>query len=282
MTAKKIAPPPAIEYPDRRVFVPPTIGEFDTNEVQPPIGKTRADFRQEEFTRAILQHGKYAIWRKAVLCPCFDETSHQAELSCAECDGSGFVYVDPIAIRAHMVSFDKEIKLFEKFGTWQEGNASISVEPKYRLGFRDSIQLKDSLLNFNELLKKGNRRGIRSKLPDGVDSARYRINTMIRLGYQGSSGVEFLAPNEDFRIDENGWIVWLTSGNRRVADGSWLTALYDFHPVYIVVSWPHATRDDVSGRKAKLKNRVISLPIQAMARLDFIVDVNTPAPVTGS
>ena len=180
-----------------------------------------------------------------------------------------------------MAMFDKNTSIFERFGMWMDGATQATVEPKYRLGFRDSLEMRDSVMDFNELLKKGNRRGIRSKLPAGVDSARYRIVSMTRLLFQNAAKtMVYLEDGYHFRIDRNGWIEWLSPGADLVPDGTWLTARYDFHPVYLVMSNPHATRDDVSGFKTDT-NKVISLPIQAAMKLDFLVDVNTPAPVTG-
>jgi len=280
---KKIAPPAPLVKGNRTVRVPPTVGEFDTSEVVPDSNKTRADFREEEFTKAILQHGKHVVWRKAILCVCLSETTGQASLDCDECDSSGYLYIDPLDIQAHMAAFDAETKLFQKFGMWQEGSVSVTVMAKYRLGYRDSIELKDSIMSFNEILKKGNRRGTRSKLPASTDSARYRIAQVTRMAFRTAAGATaFATPGQDFVITEHGWIEWTPVGNARIAAGTLLSVLYDHHPVYIVVSWPHATRDDLSGRKASLKPNVISLPIQAMAKLDFIVDVNTPARTTGT
>lgn len=282
MRVSKIAPPaPRIES-DRIVAVPPTIGPQDTNEAKPPSYKNRANFREEEFTRILEQHGKYVVWRKAILCPCLNEVTGQGALTCTHCDGSGFIYTDPSRIRAHMASFDSKTGIYEKFGMWQEGGCMATVLPKYRLGYRDSIEMEDSLMTFCELLKKGNRRGIRGKLPAGKDSARYRIVNLTSLCFVDDSGAIVNLENKvHFQIDKNGWIEWLSQGNKLVKDGAVLSALYDFHPVFLVISHPHATRDDVSGRKTG-EDRVISLPIQVAMKLDFLVDVNNPvSPVTG-
>jgi len=281
---KRIAPPKPITHADGSLsVVPRTVRDRDTNEVNPNPGKVRADFRDEEFTRILLQHGKFVTWRKALICTCLNEITSQSEINCTECDGSGFFYTSPVEIRAHMAAFDKDTKLFEKFGMWQEGGVSVTCQAKYRLGYRDSLELRDSVMSFAELLKKGNRRGIRGKLPASKDSGRYRIANMTKLLFRDKAKVtQSLVENEDFKIDENGWIEWTGIGNRRVPDNTVLSALYDFHPVFIVVSFPHVVRDDVSGRKVLGKSKAISLPIQAMAKLDFLVDVNTPAPTTGS
>jgi hypothetical protein len=242
-------------------------------------GLTRADFRAEEFLKAIRQHGKYVIWRKALHCPCINVAESQPDINCEQCDGSGFFYVDATRIQAHMVSFDTKTRLFEKIGQWLEGTCSVTVEPQYRLGYRDSLQLRDSIMEFDEILKKGNRRGIRSKLPTGRDSARYRIVSVTRAVVKVSGVVHALEEGRHFRIDR-GWIQWLGEGDSLVPAGTAVSIRYAFHPVWIVVSHPHATRDDTSGRKSTI-DRIISLPVQGAAKLDFLLDINAPVAGTG-
>jgi len=280
MDFPKIKAPTPRVLADRVIEVPPTIGTLDTDE-RPPPDKSRSDFREQDFVRVINQHGKYVVWRKALLCPCLSEKTGQADLACTDCDASGYLYVDPIDIRALMMQFDKSTRIYEKFGLWQEGGVAITVEPKYRLGYRDSIEMKDSIMSFNELLKKGNRRGIRSKLPSGVDSARYRITNLTRMIYREvKTGLTITLENgAHFTVTDDGWIKWTASGNAQVADGTFLSVHYDYHPVFLIESWPHASRDDVIGRKVA-KARVVSLPLQAMGKLDFLTDVN--GPVTGA
>lgn len=272
--AKKIVPPAPRVESDRTVLVPPSIDKYDTSEDKPPRYKTRANFREEEFVRVLDQHGKYVFWKKALLCPCLNEVTGQVQLECHNCNGSGYVYVDKLEIRAHMASFDRKTTIYEKFGLWQEGNVMITVEPKYRLGFRDIIQMRDEIMTFSELLKKGNRRGIRSKLPSGRDSAQFRIVSATHICYLKGEELIHLEEGTHFEVDENGWLAWTTAGNRVVPDGTILSVTYDYCPTYMIVSHPHATRDDVSGRKT-VENKVLSLPLQAAAKLSFLVDSNT-------
>ncbi|MDQ3171500.1 MAG: hypothetical protein M3Q55_15305 [Acidobacteriota bacterium] len=239
-------------------------------------GLTRADFRAEEFLKVIRQHGKYVIWRKALLCPC--QVDDHPAINCEQCDGSGFFYIDAVRIQAHMVSFDAKTRLSEKIGIWLDGSCSVTVEPEYRLGFRDSLQMRDSVMVFDEVLTKGNRRGIRSKLPARRDSARYRIVELTRAVVKISGQMIPLIDGVHYVIDR-GWIHWTLTGDELVATGSAVSVRYTFHPVFIIVSHPHATRDDVSGRKSTV-DRAISLPVQGAAKLDFLLDIN--APVTGT
>lgn len=240
-------------------------------------GLTRADFRAEEFSKAIRQHGKYVVWRKALMCPCA-RNDGQHDINCEQCDGSGFFYVDAARIQAHMVAFDQKTRLFEKMGVLAEGSCTVTVEAENRLGFRDSLQMRDSVMVYDELLVKGSRRGIRSKLPTRRDSARYRIVDLTRAVVKLSGSMVPLNEGEHFNIDR-GWIYWTEAGAALVPDGQTVSVRYTFHPVWIIVSHPHATRDDTSGRKSTI-DRVISLPTQSAAKLDFLLDIN--APVTGT
>jgi hypothetical protein len=247
------------------------------------LDKNRADFRIVEFNRVLLQHGKRVTWRKAMLCPCLNETTGQADLVCKECDGSGYVYVDPLPIKAHMVSFEKNTRLYEKFGLWASGEVSVSVQPNYRLGYRDSIEMTDDLMNFNELIKKGNRvGGKRADLPAHIDAARYRIAQLTKalVMPKDSAGIISLEVGASLRLTDQGLIEWLPAGERLVPDGSYVSVHYDYHPVWIVTSHPHAQRSDVA--LTGLPNEAaVALPLQASAQLDFLAETDRKLPVTG-
>ena len=49
------------------------------------------------------------------------------------------------------------------------------------MGYRDSIELIDDVACFNELLKKGNRKGRLQGLPAGTDAARYRMSAITKV-----------------------------------------------------------------------------------------------------
>ncbi len=95
--------------------IPGTAGDKDPNvelHNSMALRKGRADFRRggEDFRRLIRQKGKFVTWRKALLCPCVQESTGQCDVSCLECDGSGYVYVDPIEIQAIMAAFSKSTR----------------------------------------------------------------------------------------------------------------------------------------------------------------------------
>lgn len=247
------------------------------------LDKTRADFRPQEFDRTILQHGKRLVWRKAMLCPCVREESNQADLNCIDCDGSGFIYVDPLSIQAHMAAFSKNTRIYEKFGLWQSGEVQVTVQQAYRLGYRDSLEMIDDLMSFDELIEKGDRRGRKANLDPGTDSARYRIAHLTKALVRDGDKTLPLEVGYHVEVTTDGHLKWTAPGNNLVPDKAYVSLRYDFHPVWIVISHPHAQRSDVRGTKTDGAADVVDgLPLQVGAQLDFIADPNTKLPVTGA
>lgn len=241
--------------------------------------KTRAQFRQIEFQRAILQHGYYLIWTKALLCPCVNSMTNQACINCGDCDGSGFYYDDPIEIRGIMTNMERNARPFDRTGAWIEGSSTLTVEPQYRMGHRDRVEMRDSVMVHSELFQKGDRRGLRSKLPANCDSLRYRISRMTALVWKPAPDVPATKLEEGyhFKVNENGWIEWLARGAELVEDEEYLSAIYEYHPIYLVISHPHATREATLETKVP-QQTVFALPVQMLVQLDYLSDINTPLP----
>lgn len=286
---RKLKPPPpvtkgpsGVRRETRDVEVRPTVAEVDPNfDPNLVLDKTRVDFREEKFIEAIRQKGYRVTWRKAMLCVCFNPETEQSRIrgACDICDGSGYFFIDPHEIQAIMTGLTKSTDIYRKPGKWLSGQSAVTVEPQYRLGYRDSIEMLDSVSTFNEFVIKGNRRGIRKKLPKGVDAARFRIVRVNALMFADSNltPVRF-EPEFHFKIQKDGWIEWTPEGNK-VADGTVFSIHYEFHPVYVVTSHPHAVRDTITSQKKK-RPTVLNLPIQATVQLDYLFDVNTALPST--
>jgi len=266
--------------------IPPTARDIDPlaeKNAGIALDKTRADFRPEEFDRVILQHGKRLVWRKAMLCPCIRAESGQADLNCTDCDGSGYIYVDPLAIQAHMASFSKNTRIYEKFGLWQSGEVQVTVQQAYRLGYRDSLEMIDDLMSFDELIEKGDRHGRKSVLDPNVDAARYRIAHLTKVLVRTANSITPLEIGYHVEVTENGHLKWTPQGNALVPNKAYVSLRYDFHPVWIVISHPHAQRSDVRGTKTSGPADVVDgLPLQVGAQLDYLSDVSTKLPVTGA
>ena len=244
------------------------------------INKTRADFDPLLFDTAIQQHGKRILWRKAMICPCIVEATGQARTDCRNCDSSGFLYVDPIAIQALIMSFDKQTRLYEKFALWQTGEASLTMQANYRMGYRDSIELIDDVACFNEIIKKGNRRGRLQDLPANTDACRYRMAAIAKVISVDGDKVISAEHGLHYELNEHGHIRWTAAGNKLIALGAYVSIHYDHHPVYLVNSHPHMMRSDIKGTKEP-REVAQPLPLQVGIQLDFLAESQSLLPTTG-
>lgn len=274
-----IKPPTIKTNPDREVQAEPAIKvkgrpgvPVEDTSVKPDENKVRAEFKPDEFVRAIQQHGHFVIWEKALICPCFKKELQQADPNCAFCDGSSFYYVDPITIRALVLSVDKRMKLYEKMGTWLQGTAAITCEQRYRLGHRDAIRLRDAIMSFDEIIFRNNRRGKRSQLETNHDAARYRIVHMTFALYLSTTGaIVELAEGEHYELTTDGQIKWLSAG-KIVPAGAAVSLRYEFHPIYLIESYPHAIRQEITTKKsAGAPRSVVALPLQSVGQLDYLI-----------
>lgn len=257
----------------RGVLIPETVVDQDPYaDLSQTVNtrKTRGQFRVIEFTRAIRQHGYYIEWRKAMLCPCMNAQTGQCEINCTSCNGSGFFYFDPIEIRGIMSRFERNVKAFEKFGAWVEGTAQLTVEPMHRMAPQDQIELLDSIMTHSEVISKDDRRGRRSVLPVNRDAARYRIARMIRAVLSDDAH-QMIALQEgvDFKITKEGWIEWLPHG-QQIPEGTTISLLYEYHPIYCVVSHTNAFREGSVEAKQPVA-QITALPVQMLIKLDHLV-----------
>lgn len=278
-SAKRAIRPPTPGKPGGMVVeaeIPATaVGGDNTDPSrQPPIKKQRADFREHELLRVIEQHGLTVTWRKAMVCVCFDVEMGREDMSCALCNGSGFFYVDPIEIQA-LFTGGRGARYRtgdEKQGAVQTMDRNVTVRPNHRIGHWDSLTMHDSVTQFAEAITKGNRRGVKRKLPDGVDSCRYRVADIEAMMYRetATSPLMALQRNVHYQITDEGWIEWKGQG-RAIPEGALITVRYLFHPVWIITDHPYASRDVTTALK-RAGSTTASLPIQARAVLDFLLD----------
>ena len=259
--------------------VPLTPGDNEAdNKLVPDLAQQRIDFREEDFTRFVKQHGQPVIWRKAMLCTCRNTDSDRALITCATCFGTGTRLVAPMPIQVIFQQHDKRTKLFEKFGPWTTGSVQVTTEAQYRLGFRDTLEMKYALGSYYELIEKGDRRNYRRNLPVGFDVARYRIQEVTHMIAQPKTTKKIettsgsFVPEKDVHyVLREGLIEWLPRGHSEIPDGSRISIRYDYNPVYTVLHMVHSTRNDVNATRAPGMT-VRSYPITGGAQLDFMFD----------
>lgn len=256
-----------------RVQVPKTAQtQSEVGQLTPAItGKTRADFRVDEFKKLLQQKGYFFRWRKAILCPCLNRETVQTNPDCQTCDASGYFYLEPLQVQGVMTNLEKKKNIYRNLGEWLEGSAMLTIPPEYRPGFRDSFEMLHSVMTFNELIFKGNRRGIRSDLSDGFDVGRYRIVRVLHMMYYVKGRPVLLEQGVHFEITNKGWIHWLPPADA-IPDGTVISLNYEFHPVWVVITHSHVIRDTLTKFKQP-SDTVQALPLQVGVKLDYMTDI---------
>jgi hypothetical protein len=257
-------------------LLPTALKQSDLSLVpQSQVMKGRVDLQPDKFSRIIQQVGYPLVWTKALLCPCVSPASEQARVDCKTCDSSGYFYVEPIEVQGIMTDLESKKGIYRNLGEWLTGTAVMTVNGDVRFGYRDRFAMVHSVMVFNEWIQKGNRRGIRSTLPVHVDACRYKIVRMLHLMWEPVEDESPVALQQrlDFEVTDEGWIKWIGPGHN-IPDGATLTAHYEFHPVWVVITSPHGLRDTVTRHKEPLPVAK-SLPLRAAVKLDYLVDSKT-------
>lgn len=187
----------------------------------------RVDFKQQDFDKAIQQHGARVLWERSVLCTCYDQYSGQPDYTCPYCEGKGYIYIAPKEIKALAYSQQGDKEQIP-IGLLDLGTSLMTTRAQDRVGFRDRITFLDMQTPYSQIINySGDSQGEKLKYNcismqyvhiDGVEVTDYTIegNRLIL----GESTLEEFEPSNDTRI----------------------AVLMMIRPTYIVIDMPHELR----------------------------------------
>ena len=257
--------------------------------------KPRVDFDPEQFRKMIFTRGLRVRWEQSAECPCerqtqavnqgfgFDvqsglRTTAEARVDCPVCKGRGYFHHSSQEILAVIPGSRNTPKPFEPYGEHARGMVSVSLLPEHLPALYDRFTLLDSVLVYRE-----------SKTRSAVvESLRYPIVSR-SLDLQGgaqtvdvlyahkasasgsTTSVDTLTQGVDFVITNAGEVDWTLGDGLGSAPvvGAQYSFSYYANPRYVVIDHPHAFRDTWIGNKVATPYAA-SLPVQAMAQLDFL------------
>lgn len=256
----------------------------------------QAVFDQLAFDKLIQFHGLKYWWSRALECPCrLNNTTDQWDPTCARCGGDGWLYVNPCAAQERhlpnrdyteiqavfsMVTSNQGDKFIEEFGSYDDGDAQLTVQNAMRVGWRDRFIGIEQEIAFTELLE----RGAGDVVPVGMTgrtraeqqtAMRYEPNTINYIEDDDGAGnrtVYYEGTDWTLRDrigDEPRKLVWQTG--QGPPSGRIYTIHYVIHPVWIVDSAVYHvqnSRGPVSGLKGK--NVLQTLPSTFKVKLDFL------------
>ena len=103
------------------------------------------------FKQAISNHGYDVLLEKALFCPCKDKANGHVDVSCKNCGGTGWIFINKIKTRALISHINQQTK----FLNWTENNVgtiSISTSAEDKVGFMDKVTILDVETVFSQIV----------------------------------------------------------------------------------------------------------------------------------
>lgn len=109
-------------------------------------------FEPQRFNSLVFDKG-YEVWvDKAMRCPCTVKGTGQALVSCDNCIGTGWIFVNRIETRVAIQSINTNVK-YENWSQTTTGMAKITSRAIDKLAFMDRIILREVAGLFNEVVR---------------------------------------------------------------------------------------------------------------------------------
>lgn len=234
-------------------MTPKTITKTQINHV----GTIRTDFITSDFDVFVEQKGYDVIWERAVPCPCSERQVHKS--SCLNCAGTGWVFINPIQIKAVITSINKSTK-FKEWSVEMLGTFSLTVTSQYKLNFMDKITVINSSAPHSEVLKTI---GIDSKV---ISKTIYPIDDILEIFlFEGPNNkLKLLQKGIDYTFTQNE-ITYLTLDSEKYVSVSYLHQLQ-----YNVLDLNHDVRNTIN-LDSSSREKSIEMPISAVARRSHVI-----------
>ena len=239
------------------------------------------------------------VWEQAQECPCRrtsqdfagdrfgaellvgpdpTATTTEARPDCELCEGSGYFHHSPQLIKGLVTRASSTPEAYSAWGEYARGMVYFTFLPEHLPGLFDRFTMKNSAMLYRESKVRQDSPTQKLRYPiiareldlvGGVQSVDVLHLQASDIGGQSDPSMQ-LTKGVDFAVTGDGHLDFSIGGNPP-AVGSRFSVSYYSEPRYVVVDHPHTHRDTF----IKVKSPDISfapLPVQCMARLDFLGD----------
>lgn len=234
-----------------------------TVQVPPQITAVpRVDFTTPDFDVLVYNKGVNIVIEKAIVCPCSKRTK-EFQASCMNCQGTGWVFINPVQTKAIVQSINKSTR-YKEWSAELVGTVSLTVQSKNKLNYMDKIVLLDSSSLENEVVLVRSFEGTLFS---------YTIYPVLSVEYSFlfTATDQKLLPlilGTDYTISENK-IVYL---NEDIKEGDSISFRYFYKLQYNVLDLNHDSRNSYQ-LDEKSREQKIELPVSAIARKShYIMD----------
>ena len=224
-------------------------------------GIVRLDFLSPDFSALIDNKGYDAIWERALPCPCAKREGAYMS-NCVNCQGTGWVFINPMQIKVVAQSLNKDTK-YKEWSQERLGTASFTVRPEYHLSFMDKITLLDTVSRDSE------NRVVYYVDDSFLINTIYPIDEIIEIFKFESPLLPLLKLDpEDYTF--NGRFVQFKEGVVKTGDS--VTVSYDHKVQYHILDLNHDIRNTIILDHYSREEQ-LALPISAVGRrVDIVID----------
>jgi len=238
----------------------------------------RTDFRPQEFEVAIEGFGSRLLWEHHEMCPCtIGDDTHNTD--CPLCDGRGYYWTTGQEIRGIVNRMSDAPRLYEDFGRFGFGMASISLHWEHAPGHGDRYTVLDGTMLWQERVTRSSadydrltfRIGLmtmdvlRGGLPSSVTFGVRKLIAATAAGVGGAA----LEEGTDFDIYD-GCIDWAKGDVLGTAPpvGRRYAVSYYARPRWTVSEHAHALRQTDTQLKSTQQTHG-PLPVSVLCKLDW-------------
>ncbi len=213
-------------------------------------------FNPENYANLIKSHGVPVVWEKSMLCPSRTNAVKPGghDPTCKLCDGSGYVFFEPINTIMVIQSASLEQNYYIQ-GRFDSGTATITALPENKISYWDRIVLPNTVMRYTDLVFR--------RVGTLTDPVRYSVVELLRV----QSGPQVFEIGKDFKL-KDGQIVWTKNAKRRPADGVSYSILGNRNPVYLVMDMLNPHRQV---RNFSESDGMRDMPLRATVKLDFLI-----------
>lgn len=218
-------------------------------------GVIRLDFWSPDFDALVDNKGYDVIWERAIPCPCAKRQGAVMS-ACQNCQGTGWVFINPKQIKAVAQSINKDT-MYKEWSQERLGTASFTVRSEYRLNFMDRITLLGSVSVDCE-----------NRIVYSLDG-KCLINTIYPIGEVMDIFV-FVSPREPLKL--------LSAGDYEVCNehfvqfnpdvvqtGDSVTISYKHQVQYHILDLNHDVRNTIVLNNSSREEQLV-LPVSAVGR----------------
>lgn len=223
-------------------------------------GIIRTDFWTPDFDVLVDNKGYDVVWEKAVPCPC-GHRQNTNQSSCRNCLGTGWVFINPMQIKAIATSLNRDTK-YKEWSQEMLGTASFTVRHEYHLNFMDRLTIlnSSSMQSENLIVKRwGDRKFVIAVYP--IDSIREIFRFV-----NGDSPLELISDNH-YTIENN-----FIRFDNYLKEGDSISVTYEHKVQYHIIDLNHDVRNTIM-LDNQSREQDIYLPIAAVGRrVQYVLD----------